>query len=234
MPTLKCEQIEATSATQIRVKLDKSVIDMYQQDIEDGADFPAIVVFNEGKGSKRYILADGFHRLLAHVNAGRDKIDCEVRKGGMHEALLHALGANRDHGLRRSNADKRHAVEMALKDPEISQLTRQEIADICGVTKRTVQKLANNSWKDDEGGVNGSPPEKPRKANGDDVRPSKPEPNQADIELEELREGLATFKRFPYDGTEAGKLALEDDDLDGLRYVSEWCAQAVLAAGGGA
>jgi hypothetical protein len=84
----------------------------------------------------------------------------------MKDALMFAAGANSSHGLRRSNLDKRRAVEMCLKDPEISQLTRQEIADICHVTKRTVQKIANQDAVEE--GVNGSPPGDPKDPDEDD------------------------------------------------------------------
>ena len=225
---LRCDAVEATAATQIRKKLHKDVIDTYTEDLQNGAVFPAIDVFRE-KGSARIIMADGFHRHRAHINADRDEIDCTVHKGGMKDALIFAAGSNFDHGLRRTNADKRHAVEMCLRDPEISQLTRQEIADICRVTKRTVQKIANQGAIDDAEGVNGSPPGEPQEPTDEDVRPTKPEPTQKEIERGELRAALGMIKAFPYDGPGADKLELTPDDISDLEYVSTWCAGAVIA-----
>ena len=225
---MRCDSIEATTATQVRTKLHRDIIEMYQADIEHGAPMPAIDVFAE-KGSARHILADGFHRLIATIEAGREEIEVKVHEGGMHEALIHALGANTVHGLRRSNADKIHAVQMALKDPAISQLTQQEIADVCRVSVRTVERVEHRQGvgryekptKSDS---------KPKKPTAEDHRPTKPEPTQAEIELDEVRQALSALKVLPYDGDTAAKtLGLSKDDVADLEYVSSWCAHAVLA-----
>ncbi len=226
---LPCDKIEATAATQIRVKLHKDVIDAYCEDIKTGADMPAVDVFCEDN-SERYVMADGFHRHRATINAGNDEILCNVHPGTLHDALVYALNCNSTHGLRRNNADKRHAVEMALKDPEIGQRTRQEIADICGVTKRTVQKIANT--KDIEDPENGHTVKgKSKKAEAEDFRDTgKPPPTQQEVDLEELRGALGLITPFPYTGEEAAEhLALEPDDVDKLEYVSTWCAEVVVA-----
>jgi uncharacterized ParB-like nuclease family protein len=221
---MSCDAIEATQATQVRTKIHKDTVDLYQQDLENGAPFPAIVVFAE-KGSARYILSDGFHRLIAHVNAGIEEIDCEVHEGGMHEALVWALGANDTHGLRRSNADKIHAVQMCLKDPALSQLSHQEIADVCRVHKNTVQRTSVR----DTTGRGDKDPAKPTKPDGNDVRPTKPEPTQQEIERDEVRAAMRAIKVLPYAGGDAVKLGFDKDDVADLEYVSTWCAHAVLA-----
>ncbi len=226
---LSCNNIEATAATQIRVKLDKDVIDAYREDLEAGAIFPPIDVFAE-KGSERYILADGFQRLFAHIHAGRDEIEVEVHEGGMHEALMYALGANTGHGARRSNADKVNAVQIALKDHAISQLTQQEIADICRVDRKTVNRIARKDTLDENDGV----PKVQTKGKAEDNQPSNnrpglPAPTQAEIERDELREAMSLVKAFPYDGADTVKLELSDEDVADLEYVSGWCAHAVLA-----
>jgi transposase len=222
---MRCEDIEATTATQVRTILHKDVIEMYKQDIENGAVMPAIDVFAE-KGSARHILADGFHRLLGTINAGHEEILVDVHEGGMHEALAHALQANRLHGLRRSNADKIHAVQMALKDPEFSQLKQDEIADLCGVSRATVNRVAvrETTGREDKKKA------KAAKATADDHRPTKAEPTQAEVELAEVREALSAIKVLPYDGDLAqATLAFDKDDIADLEYVSTWCAHAVLA-----
>ncbi len=224
---ISCDMIEATTATQIRKTLDHGVIDDYCEAIKNGAIMPAIDVFKE-KGSSRYILADGFHRLLGHIHAEVEKIECNVHEGGMREALEFAFGANSMHGLRRTSADKRHAVEMALKDPYFSKLSNQEIADICRVTKRTVNRIINKQMTDDpdeNGSQDGTLSQKPT---ADDHRPTKEPPTQAEIERDELRNACSAIKAFPYDGSDAGKLDLNKDDIADLEYVSTWCASAVL------
>lgn len=221
---MKIDLIEATQATQVRKKIHKDTVDLYQADIESGAVMPAVTAFAED-GSARHILADGFHRLMAAVNAGRDEIEVDILPGGMHEALVYALSANRAHGLRRSNADKINAVEMALKDPEISKHTQTEIADICGVSLRTVQRVEQ---KQPAGGRTNATKSHPEPNKPENNRPTKPEPTQEDIERGEVRQALALIKALPYPGDEAVKLGLNPDDIADVEYVATWCSHLVM------
>lgn len=227
--TLACDNIIATSATQVRVKLNEDKIKEYQEDIENGAIMPALDVFAE-KGSEAYYLADGFHRLLAYINAGREFVECDVHEGGLHDALVYALGANTAHGLRRTNADKVNAVRLALKDPELSQLTQQEIADICKVERKTVNRVGRRETLDGVPKVHdGENPEGEAEANKpENQRPTKPEPTQEEVDRGELRQACALIKGFPYGGEDATKLHLEPADIEDLEYVSGWAAHAVL------
>lgn len=228
MPKMLIELIEATTATQVRTKLHNDVIDLYEKDIRNGAVMPAVIVFAE-KGSSRHILADGFHRLVAHVNAEQEEIEVDIREGGMHDALAYALSANRVHGLRRSNADKTNAVTMALKDPVFSALLQTEIADLCGVSRETVSRISTRLTTGRTAADEKKP--KPTKPTADDHRPTKPEPTQAEIEVEEVRNALSMIKVLPYDGdAAAASLGFDKDDIADLEYVSTWCAHAVLAA----
>ena len=221
------ENVEATTATQVRVKLHKDVIDLYEKDIRAGQDMPPVVVFSE-KGSERNILADGFHRIVAHVNAEKDEIEVEVHEGNMHDALAYALQANRQHGLRRSNADKINAVKMALKDPVFSSLTQAEIADLCGVSRETVSRVSVRETTGRTAADEKKP--KPTKPTAEDHRPTKPEPTQAEIELGEVRQALSLLKALPYSGRDAATtLELSKDDVADLEYASAWCAHAVLS-----
>ena len=225
---LACDNIEATAATQVRVALDKVTVQQYQDDIVAGAEMPDLVVFAE-EDSERYILADGFHRLLAYINAGVEAVDCEVHEGGMHEALIFALGANAGHGLRRTNADKINAVEMALKDPELSQLTQQEIADVCRVTRNTVGRVSQRLTLAEVEEPGDNPEGEPEDNKPGNNRPTKPEPTQEEVERDELRAALSQIKVLPYSGSDATKLHLDADDKADLEYVSNWCAHAALA-----
>ena len=53
-------------------------------------------------------------------------------------ATLQSLGSNTDHGKRRSNADKRRAVEMMLKDAEWVKWGDREISRQCAVDNKFV------------------------------------------------------------------------------------------------
>jgi hypothetical protein len=69
---------------------------------------------------------------LGHVLA-------EVRQGGRKDALRFALGANHKHGLRRTNGDKRRAVEMAVA--EFGNLSDGLLAEMCGVSQPFVSNI---------------------------------------------------------------------------------------------
>jgi hypothetical protein len=135
---LPIDSIRIDGGTQFRVTLSQPTIDDYAEAIGEGVEFPAVVVFEDGDA---YWLADGFHRHAAYRRAGKTEIPAEVRAGGLRAAVLHSLSANRDHGLRRTNDDKRKAVVFALRDPELRKLSQHKIAAMCGVTQAMVSKV---------------------------------------------------------------------------------------------
>jgi hypothetical protein len=229
---LAIDNIEATAATQVRVRIDKAVVEQYTEDFKDGAAFPPLDVYCE-RNTERYVLADGFHRHRAAINAGRTEIGCNVHEGTMHDALVHALGSNAEHGHRRSNADKRHAVEMALKDPQLSKLKQKEIADVCRVTTRTVRRLQAELYDDDKPKKKKSKKKRTKSASkpkGKDFRDSGIEPTQGDVELAELREALKAIKVLPYDGETAAtqKLPLTKGDIADCEYAATWLGDLVI------
>ncbi len=98
-----------------------------------GRQISTVVVFdNDGD----FILADGFHREKAARKARFKSILSEIRVGSRQDALKFALKANHQHGLRRTNADKRKAVELALT--EFGTLSDHLISDMCGVAQSFV------------------------------------------------------------------------------------------------
>lgn len=119
--------------TQARAGLDDETVADYADKIRAGVALPPPVAFFDGS---RYWLADGFHRAEATRKVGASSMDVEVRKGTREDAIWFACGANQGHGLRRTNADKRRAVEMALRlKPES---TNRAIAEHVGVDDKTV------------------------------------------------------------------------------------------------
>jgi hypothetical protein len=129
--------------TQARVKIRHSIVREYAaammaQAQEDDWRFPPVIVFFDGGN---YWLADGFHRVLAARDAGADGILAEVRHGTQRDALLCSISANTAHGFPRSNADKRNAVSLLLRDSEWSAWSDREIARRCGVSHFLVSKL---------------------------------------------------------------------------------------------
>lgn len=70
------------------------------------------VMLVQGTG---YCVWDGHHTIAAAEMQQLTHITCEITEGLWDEAVLLAAGANAQHdALKRSNADKRKAVEMAL------------------------------------------------------------------------------------------------------------------------
>jgi hypothetical protein len=93
-----------------------------------------LVVFYDGLG-------DGFHRHEAAICMGFANFPCDVREGGLREAVLLSCGANAAHAIQRSNADKRNAVLKLLNDEAWSGWSDSEIARRCAVTHQFVGKL---------------------------------------------------------------------------------------------
>lgn len=113
----------------------QTVVRDYAKALKRKAKFPPVDVFYDGS---IYHLADGFHRYESHLLAGLEYIDANVREGTKRDAMLFAVGANRDHGLKRTAADKRHAVTVLLRDPEWSKCNDSWIADAAHVSRAHV------------------------------------------------------------------------------------------------
>ena len=135
-------KVRLDGGTQSRAELNASLIAEYQESVENGVWLPPIKLVFDGSN---YWCWDGFHRLMANQNAGLTSINAEVEQGTQRDAILRSLGANSDHGLRRTNADKRRAVMLALNDPEWSQWSDREIARRCNVSPMLVGELRSSS-----------------------------------------------------------------------------------------
>lgn len=135
---LRIEQIRTDGGTQSRERLSDEAVNDYADAYKSkGVTMPPVVVFYDGD---EYWLADGFHRIAAALKAGRNKLDADVHQGSQRDAILYSVGANARHGERRSNADKRRAVTLLLKDEEWGAKSDRWIAEKCGVSHTLVQK----------------------------------------------------------------------------------------------
>ena len=122
-----------------RTKLNEAAISEYARVTREGGTLPPIILFRDE--SQEYHLADGRHRLEAARQNGFLTIEAEIRPGTRRAALLFAVGANQKHGVRRSNADKRKAVQLLLDDPQWRQWSTNEIARTCKVSWDLVESL---------------------------------------------------------------------------------------------
>lgn len=135
---LTLSQIRIDGGTQPRIRIDENVVAEYANAMREGATFPPVVAFFDGI---EYWLADGFHRLHAARKNDLESILSEVRTGTKRDAILYSVSANASHGLRRTNEDKRRAVQTLLGDPEWAQWSDREIARRCGVHHEMVSHL---------------------------------------------------------------------------------------------
>ena len=130
MTTLKLAAIRIDGGTQSRAELNQATVSEYAEAMTEGSKFPPVTVFFDGVD---HWLGDGFHRFFGAKNIGALDIDADVRDGTKRDAVLFSLGANAHHGLRRTNADKRKAVETLLSDAEWAKWSDRQIAKACGV-----------------------------------------------------------------------------------------------------
>lgn len=158
---LPLDQIRMDGGTQARAGLDNQTVAEYAESWltlshrQNGfLEMPLIIVYHDGKD---YWLADGFHRVVAYrqfldggsSSASPKAIRAEVRQGTRRDAVLFACGANNTHGLRRTNADKRRAVETLLRDDEWKQWSNSEIARRCQVGHPLVAEVRQEIYPED-------------------------------------------------------------------------------------
>lgn len=213
-----------TDGTQTRAALNEDAVADYAAAYKARKILPPLVVFHDGS---TYWLADGFHRFMAMRQLGASKpVRCDVRQGGRRDAIQFGFTANVPHGLRRTNEDKRHAVKMALADPEWGDWTHAAIADLCGVDEKTVARvraesvpevpeLPERQGSDSQGVTENEPKEKRKGRDGKKYPKKKPREAPADE---------------PAKDDEGGKEApAADNALPGEREALEACQEAERA-----
>ena len=131
------ESIICDGRFQIRSTLNQEVVEDYTRTyaVAEGS-MPPLVVWRANNGQV-YVVC-GHHRHAAATAAGVASLECEVLTGDERSARLIALRDNRKNGLRMTNEDKRHAVEIMLGDPEWKDWSDRKIADTIGVDGKTV------------------------------------------------------------------------------------------------
>ena len=149
-------KIRSDGGTQMRAALNEDTVKEYAEKFgisHAWGDFPPVVLFYDGTD---YWVGDGFHRIEAYrLAVGGDPhttpVHAEVRAGSRRDAILFAAGANANHGLRRTNADKRRSVETLLRDDEWANWGDREIARACNVTHPFVaqirKELSGNNYQ---------------------------------------------------------------------------------------
>ena len=109
---------------QMRVEMDPGTVRDYADDMADGAPFPPIIIYHDGKD---YWLGDGFHRVEAARKLDRQTIEAEVLEGDARQAMLHGIGSNASHGLRRRSAEDLWSTiteELEEEQPDLDEFEK--------------------------------------------------------------------------------------------------------------
>ncbi|BAQ63902.1 ParB/RepB/Spo0J family partition protein [Geminocystis sp. NIES-3709] len=138
-PTVNIYTLTIDPNLQQRVKLNQDTIYDYSIALSEGEIFPPIIIWRCDDG--QLYLVDGFHRVEASKLAKIEELPFIEKSGSYRDAMLFTISVNADHGLHRSNADKRKAVMTLLQDPEWSQLSTRELAKLAKVSHQLVHKI---------------------------------------------------------------------------------------------
>lgn len=131
--------VNTTACRKVRAFQREDKVEEYADLLSSGTDLPPLVMFTEGDGT--YYLADGGHRFDAYLANEADQVPAIVHDGGLREALLHAAGANAEHGIYRTSEEKRLSVQILLEDEETAKLSLREIARMACVSHQTVHRM---------------------------------------------------------------------------------------------
>ena len=133
---LKLSEITLDPRIQARAGVNKKTVAHYAERMKLGDHFPYLVVFLvEGL----YLLVDGWHRFFSAEEAGLENFLVEIHEGTRKDAVAFAIKANHDHGLPRTNDDKRRSVELALG--EFEEKSDRALAELCAVSQTLVSKV---------------------------------------------------------------------------------------------
>ncbi len=139
---IRLSDIELNPARQPREKMNADYVQDLCDSIRNGTQLPPIVVFGLKK-SAPFFLGDGWHRHEANRKIDFKEIDADIREGNASDAFKFSLGCNVEHGLRRTNADKRRAIILALESPETCEMSHRAIAELCAVSDKTVTTICD-------------------------------------------------------------------------------------------
>jgi hypothetical protein len=153
-----------TKGLQTREGTNPDTVAAYAEIYRAGGSMPPIVVFSDGGDA--FYLADGHHRVAGARKAKLEEIEGLIKKGDRRDALWYATAANAQHGLPRTNEDKRRAVTLILADEEWRTYSDAQIAEHAKVSDRLVAKVrkevgaesATRKGKDGKTRVKPTPP----------------------------------------------------------------------------
>lgn len=141
---VEISRIHFDPALQPRVRWpDKGHLEALKERRKAGKPLPPVKLFLI-RGDDRLYLADGWHTTRAEIDIGGSHISAVVTDaggdpdGGWERVLACAVGANAEHGLNRTNEDKRRAVRMVLAHKPWARRSSKWIAEMVGVSPKFV------------------------------------------------------------------------------------------------
>lgn len=138
MDYLDLDVIRTDGGTQIRSGLNEEKVAEYLEAMQEGDQFPEIVVHYDGTN---YWLSSGFHRLAAVKRLGRRDIAVKIEQGSLDDARDYACSANARHGLPMTQEERRNAARRLLTSPNNNGWTNTYIARQVGLSKMTVGRI---------------------------------------------------------------------------------------------
>ena len=132
-----------TEGIQTRDGLAKAVVKDYAEALKAGTKFPPVTVVQDNVTGQLY-LVDGYHRKDAAILAGLATIEAEVTEGTFTDAVRLAIKANAAHGLRRTKADKKNALQLAWDHRQElfgGAPTVEILVEACSVSRSTVKRF---------------------------------------------------------------------------------------------
>ena len=141
MKQINIHNIRTDGGTQSRISLNQDVVNEYAELMEEGVKFPPLAVYHDGSD---HWLVDGFHRYFALKKNGASLVEVDATAGTLRDAQLKSKAVNHDHGLRRTHADIRKAIEDMLNDKEWSGWSLGEIAKWVGTSTSTVSRVKSH------------------------------------------------------------------------------------------
>jgi hypothetical protein len=145
---MKIKIADLDLSLQTRAGTDAETIDNYAEAMADGAQFPDVTVFTDGR---HYWLSDGFHRVMAAKQNGKTSISADVRKGTEDDAVVFGGTANNKQGKRPTRADVQHFMQMVWERREAifgGTPTGGNMAEKCGVSRRMGCKFIDEKLAD--------------------------------------------------------------------------------------
>lgn len=137
-------EICSDSKTQVREEVNSKKVAEYASLIKDGTQFDPIDVFADGVTKH---IGNGWHRYLAHHQAGQEFILANVHTGTERDAFLFGCKANGKNGLPCNSLDHAKQLRWMMDDPECSEWSNRQKAEWIGCSHSTVNRLMKKIGK---------------------------------------------------------------------------------------